>query len=547
MRGGAGNDVISGGDGSDTLIGGAGDDVIYGHSDADLAPRSWLIRVDRIAEVGSGGAVQVTHAPGDAGFLYALSKSTGVVHRIDAATGERSVFLNIPDSEIGQGSERGALGLAFHPDYAENGRFFIYLTNARGNIEIREYGRSPGNPARSDAEPEQLVLTAGHRQHPNHNGGAMAFGPDGYLYVGIGDGGGRGDPSGNAQDLGSLLGKVLRIDVDTDGFAGDDRRNYGVPEDNPFVGEPGRDEIWAVGLRNPWRISFDPATGDLYIGDVGQGSWEEVDYVAAGTRGGLNFGWNFREGPDRFAGTPPDRDALAAPIFAYPHAGGGASITGGHVYHGPAPGLAGAYVFADFVTGTLHTLRMVDGRLEDAADRTGQLRGPELERLSSFGTAADGTLYVVSLDGGIFRLTPRPAAGDGDDVLRGRAGDDRLFGGGGADRLSGGGGADRLLGAAGADRLDGGGGPDRLTGGADTDVFVFNPGFGSDVLTDFDAVGRDHDVIDLRAIDAVDGFADLITDHLKARGGDSVIEVGSNRMVLDGVPIDDLNPRDFLF
>ena len=289
------NDVISGRDGADNISGGAGDDTLYGHSTADLSPASGNIQATLLANIG-GGAVFLTGAPGDNGFAYALNKDTGQIFRINTATGARTEFLDIPDGQFAAGGEQGVLGLAFHPGYAGNGRFFVFLTNAAGNLEVREYHGS-GNPPTADAGSFTTVITIPHPVNSNHNGGCMAFGPDGSLYIATGDGGGANDPNGNGQNLNSLLGKILRINVNGDDFPADPTRNYAIPGGNPFAGAtPGADEIWDYGLRNPWRISFDSATGDLYIGDVGQGAREEINFEPAGGNGGFNYGWDFREG-----------------------------------------------------------------------------------------------------------------------------------------------------------------------------------------------------------------------------------------------------------
>jgi Ca2+-binding RTX toxin-like protein len=467
-----GADTISGGDGADTLRGGDGNDVIYGHSIADMDSSSGNITATLLADVGFG-ALFATGAPGDDGFVYALKKNSGEIVRIDAASGAQSTFLDIPDPEFSTQSERGVLGLAFHPDYESNGRFFVYLTNPTGDIELREYARSAGDPATADPALVQTILTIPHSTFANHNGGSLAFGPDGYLYIATGDGGGSNDPDGNAQNLDVLLGKILRIDVDGDDFPADPSRNYAIPDDNPFAGAmPGADEIWAYGLRNPWRISFDSATGDLYIGDVGQGAREEVNFEAAGGVGGLNYGWDFREGKIQGPSAPPVPPLdFTEPVFDYPR-DVGRSITGGYVYHGPAPGMQGVYFFADFITGRLMTLRMVEGVAVDTIERTDQLVGADLGGISSFGTDNAGNLYVVTFSGAIYRLDPAVAAGDGVDVIDGGAGDDNLFGGVGKDTLSGGQGNDSLTGGAGADNM---------RGGAGNDVYVID---GEDVINE---------------------------------------------------------------
>ncbi|BCH35314.1 hypothetical protein MesoLjLc_72440 [Mesorhizobium sp. L-8-10] len=453
ISGGGGTDTISGGDGADHVWGGDGNDILYGHSTADLDPNSGNISATLLADVGSG-AVFATGAPGDEGFLYALRKDVGDIVRINTTTGARSVFLDIPNGQFSSDGERGVLGLAFHPDYGTNGRFFVFLTNPAGNIELREYARSAGNPASAAPAAVATIITIPHPTFANHNGGSMAFGPDGYLYIATGDGGGANDPAGNAQNTNVLLGKILRIDIDDDDFPADASRNYAIPNGNPFAGAvAGADEIWAYGLRNPWRFSFDSLTGDLYIADVGQGAREEVDFQAAGDPGGRNYGWDYREGTLPGPSPAPNPPIVfTSPVFEYGR-DVGQSITGGYVYHGPAAGLQGAYFFGDFVTGRLFTLRMVNGVAEDALDRTAQIVGASLEQISSFGTDNSGNLYVVSLTGSIHRLNPGIAAGDGADRIDGGPGNDRLFGGVGNDTLIGGTGFDQMTGGRGNDRF----------------------------------------------------------------------------------------------
>lgn len=284
VLGGTGADTISGGDGADVLDGGDGDDVIYGHSTSDLVAGSGDILATRIA-TGIGGAVFLTSAPGDPDGLYVVQKDTGRILKVDPETGGQTTLLDIPDTEIATGGEQGLLGLAFHPDYAINGKVYVHLTNAAGDIEIREYTRSTVDPAILDPASMLNIFTIPHPVNANHNGGFLGFGPnDGYLYIAVGDGGSGDDPPNNAQNINSLLGKILRIDVDSDAFPADPDRNYAIPASNPFVGEAGADEIWVLGLRNPWRISFDSANGDLYIGDVGQNrigkSWRRQLWLA---------------------------------------------------------------------------------------------------------------------------------------------------------------------------------------------------------------------------------------------------------------------------
>jgi glucose/arabinose dehydrogenase len=532
IKGLAAGDTLAGGDGNDKLYGGDGNDVLYGHGTADLHQARSLIHSKTIASIGVG-AVEVTTAPGDPDHLYGLNKTDGVLYRFDPDTGTKTKFLDIADSQFDNSGERGVLGVAFDPDYAKTGRFFVYLTNPDGDIELREYHHTAGH-SKADPGMVKTILTIPHPGEANHNGGSLAFGPDGYLYIGTGDGGGAGDPNGNAQDKDALLGKILRIDINGDDFAGDPSRNYAIPDDNAFVGKAGADEIWATGMRNPWRFSFDN-NGDFYIGDVGQKSWEEMDYVKAGTHSGLNFGWNVREGLHPFTGSTSA--ALTRPVFEYSHNGGSASITGGEVYHGKG-GLDGAYFFSDFVTGRLYTLRMVDGKAVDATVRTSQVDGAQLSNITDFGSDQHGNLYAVSYDGRIIRITPGEGAGDGAD---------QLHGGDGADKLYGGAGNDRLFGDQGADRLDGGIGNDRLTGGAGADVFVFKTGSGKDRILDLDTKGADHDVVDLSKFAGIANFGDLMAHHVTESGSNVIVESGVDRIVLEGISKADLERQDFDF
>ncbi|MFM2278841.1 MAG: hypothetical protein RLZZ444_1072 [Pseudomonadota bacterium] len=531
------NNVLSGGDGSSTLYGGLGDDILYGHSGGDRKDSNGFIRAEEVANIGYG-AVEAVSAPGDPGFLFALSKDDGKVYRINLDTGARSLFLNIPDDEITNDGERGALGIAFHPDYKQNGRFFVYMTNADGAIEVREYARADGDRRHADPDPVGTVITIPHDMAANHNGGSIRFGPDGYLYLGTGDGGGGGDPEGNAQNTTSLLGKILRLDVDGDDFPGQAGRNYAIPEDNPFVGKAGADEIWALGVRNPWRFSFDEATGDFYIGDVGQSAREEVNYIKAGTPGGLNFGWNEREGYLPYNGSDAAASKFTDPIHVYPHRGEGASITGGIVYRGDAGGMQGAYFYADFIQNRLYSLKVVNGEAVQEIDRTAQIRGADLSNISSFGSDSDGNLYAIGLSGAIWRLTPGSTAGDGADKLFGGAGNDTLYGGVGGDQLNGG---------ANSDNLHGGLGADRLTGGTGEDIFVFNARSGHDTIIDFDAVGPTHDRLDFRALTAIANLADLKADHLTVKGDDLVITAGEVSIRLLDVSKAELDRGDFIF
>ena len=298
----------------------------------------------------------------------------------------QSTYLDI-SSKVKSGGEQGLLGLAFHPDYVDNGFFYVNYTRVPdGATVIARYRVTESNTNAADPASEVVLLVI-EQPFDNHNGGAIAFGKDGYLYITSGDGGSGGDPQGNAQRLDSLLGKILRIDVNSTSAG-----NYGIPSDNPFAGNPSgaREEIFAYGFRNPWRLSIDSSTGEVWVGDVGQGAKEEVDIV---TKGG-NYGWNITEGSNCYNSTNCDQSALIAPVAEYGR-DVGQSITGGYVYRGLAtPNLLGSYVFADFVTGRLFSLTRIGSEVSVA-----QLFNTDLN-ISSFGVDRDGELYFLSYSNG---------------------------------------------------------------------------------------------------------------------------------------------------
>jgi hypothetical protein len=306
-------------------------------------------------------------------------------------------FLDIA-SKLTSGGERGLLGLAFHPRYAQNGFFYVNYTDRNGDTRVERY-RVSADADRADAASAQLVISVA-QPFANHNGGMLAFGPDGMLYVGMGDGGSGGDPQGNGQNLNALLGKLLRLDVDnTSGGAA-----YAVPRDNPFVGRSGaRGEIWALGLRNPWRFAFDATTSRLYIADVGQNRLEEVD-VAGTSEAGVNYGWNRMEANECYSASSCDRAGLRLPVEQYGH-DAGCSITGGYVYRGSIAALRGHYFYSDYCTGFLRSFRLAnDGTV---AERQTWSVG-SLGNVTSFGVDAVGELYVVSGGSGrVFKLVAR--------------------------------------------------------------------------------------------------------------------------------------------
>jgi glucose/arabinose dehydrogenase len=329
----------------------------------------------------------VTGAGDGSGRLFVLEKR-GTVRIVRGGQVADEPFLDIRSRVTSSGNEQGLLGLAFHPRFAENGRFFVYYTAADGGANtLAEFRVSSADPDRADPASGR-VLFAIPDQYSNHNGGMLAFGPDGFLYVALGDGGGAGDPLRSAQDLANPLGSILRIDVDAPPAAG---LAYAIPSDNPFVGRAGaRPEIWAYGLRNPWRFSFDRQTGDLWIADVGQNAREEVDFQPAGSPGGQNYGWSIMEGTACYRPTSGcESSGLILPVFEYTHSDG-CSITGGYVYRGAAfPALRGAYFAADYCTGAAWAIRREGERVR--ADRL-----PDFPTgISSFGEDDAGELYIV--------------------------------------------------------------------------------------------------------------------------------------------------------
>ena len=359
--------------------------------------------------------------PTDASVLFVLEQD-GRIRTVRNGAIQSPDFLDLR-SEIASGGERGLLGMAFAPDYATSGRFFVNFTNRSGHTVIARFRRSSGDPLRADpASRFDLVWPNGDRfitqPFSNHNGGHLAFGPDGFLYIGMGDGGSGNDPAHLAQNPRALLGKMLRIDV---AVPDADPQGYDVPSSNPFAGRSDvLGEIWAFGLRNPWRWSFDdPArggTGALVIGDVGQNGWEEVDYEPRGA-GGRNYGWRNREGTHvNVTSQPPFFEPLRDPIFEYPRSNG-RSITGGYVYRGTrlGPGFVGRYFFADFIDNRVWSIGLSINPTTREATATALMEhttdlGPAAMSPASFGVDAAGELYIVAYGGAIYRL-------DGDGAI----------------------------------------------------------------------------------------------------------------------------------
>jgi glucose/arabinose dehydrogenase len=298
-------------------------------------------------------------------------------------------FLDIRDRVNDSASERGLLGLAFHPDYTRNGTFFVNYTGENGETVVSQYQVSDdANQADPDSE---LILLRIPQPYANHNGGGLKFGPDGMLYIGTGDGGSGGDPLGNGQNLDTLLGKLLRIDVNGE-------QPYAIPPDNPYVSGGGLPEIWAYGLRNPWRFSFDRITGDLFMGDVGQNVWEEINFQPVNSSGGENYGWNLREGSHPFSSETTE--GLTDPVAEYSHEFG-CSVTGGVVIRSPSlPAWNGIYIYGDYCTGTIWGLLQSEPGLWE----TTQVFDTNFT-LSSFGEDASGEVYLIDYKGGVYRLT----------------------------------------------------------------------------------------------------------------------------------------------
>jgi glucose/arabinose dehydrogenase len=326
--------------------------------------------------------------------LYVLEQA-GTIRTVDNGTLQTSPFLDISD-RVKSGGEEGLLSLAFPPNYANKRQFYVYYTNKNSDIVISRFRLQAGTN-QADANSETVLLTIPHPNFTNHNGGKLAFGPDGYLYISVGDGGGAGDPNNNAQNPASLLGKVLRVDVESPGVA-----TYTIPATNPFLAnaDPAnryRDEIWALGLRNPWRISFDRQTGDLYIADVGQNQREEVNFQPANSSGGENYGWKIFEGTQRYS--DGNVSGLVAPLAEYSHSEG-ISVTGGYVYRGSEfPTLQGTYFYGDFANGKIWGVRRTGGTVEN------KLLLDSPYGISTFGEDEQGNLYVADyFNGDIYKI-----------------------------------------------------------------------------------------------------------------------------------------------
>ncbi len=349
-----------------------------------------------LAKVGGGfnALTQVTNAGDGTDRLFVVEKR-GTIRVIDGATILPGYFMDIRGIVADTG-ERGLLGVAFDPSFETNRRLYVFYTRNGGDIVISRYLT---NEARTDVveSTARPIMLIEHSAASNHNGGAILFGPDGYLYLGVGDGGGSGDPGNDAQEkTTTFLGKVLRINVNGSG-AGTYGR-YSIPSDNPFRGaRTGRDEIWAYGLRNPWRVSFDRGTGKMFIADVGQNRYEELNVENATITGGRNYGWSVMEGKHCFRTSSCSLSGDHLPILEYAHASGNCSITGGYVYRGTAyPALVAQYVFADFCSGRIWTAAVGSASKIQRADTS--------LNITSFGEAENGELYLVTINGLVYRV-----------------------------------------------------------------------------------------------------------------------------------------------
>jgi glucose/arabinose dehydrogenase len=347
---------------------------------------------------GLSSPIDVVNAGDNTNRIF-IAQQAGTIAVYDQSFTSLGNFLTV--TGLSSGGERGLLSLAFHPDYKNNGFFFVYYTNTNGDVEIARYHTPSGTPNQADAASKKVLLTIPHPGQSNHNGGKLNFGVDGYLYFATGDGGGGGDVPNNAQTGTVLLGKMIRINVSTDDIA----PYYSIPSDNPFISNAAfRPEIWSFGLRNPFRWSFDRLTHDMWIADVGQDAWEELNFRPAGQSGGLNYGWHCIEGTHPYNGgcpLDPANGTYAPPLFDYPHnnATGGFAIIGGFVYRGTLnPIMTGYYIFADEVSSNVWLLPPGGG----AAD-TIEFRGLQAN-ISSFGEAENGELYATSLNGQLYNI-----------------------------------------------------------------------------------------------------------------------------------------------
>jgi glucose/arabinose dehydrogenase len=355
-----------------------------------IGPAAEPVTAVQLVPLAAGLRKPVYVAQAEDGRFY-VAEQNGRVQIIEDGELLPEPFLDINEQLATDGSERGLLGLALHPDFVENGYFYVVYTNVAGDTEISRFSRSADDPNQADPESSRLILFI-EQPYGNHNGGQLLFGPDGYLYIGLGDGGAVSDPYDNAQDVGTLLGTILRIDVDA-------AEPYAIPEDNPFVGRRGAlGEVWAYGLRNPFAFSFDAETHDLYLSDVGQEGPEEINFQPAQTPAGVNYGWPFREGSGCYEAESCRSQGLQMPIYEYAHGVEGCAVIGGQVYRGAlVPEWQGNYFYSDFCSGTLWTLRYdqtLAAWVRTAVYESGQ-------SISAVVAGVDGELYLLAYQEGV--------------------------------------------------------------------------------------------------------------------------------------------------
>ena len=394
LRGAGGDDVLRGRRGPDTLVGGSGFDIAEGAGGSDVCSAERYtgclpgLLLTEVAAVG--GPLLATSPAGDDRLFLVDQRS--LIEILDQGSLTADPLLDIRDL-VGFGGEQSLLGMAFHPSFSENGRLFVHYTDNSGDSVIAEFVADPTDRARIDPDSGRTILEV-DQPAGNHNGGMLAFAPDGTLYIALGDGGGGGDPFGNGRDPSTLLGAMLRIDVDG-------AEPYAIPPDNPFVAGGGAAEVWAYGLRNPWRFSLDPLSGLMFIGDVGQDAREEVDIVPIG-RPGVDFGWNELEGSACFSPSVNcDPAGTTLPALEYSHADG-CSVIGGFVYRGKRiPELFGRYIYGDLCGGWVRSFRFVS---DTVTERREWLTG--VGAITSFGIDADGEVYVMTAAGPVYRLDP---------------------------------------------------------------------------------------------------------------------------------------------
>ncbi|NWK57169.1 PQQ-dependent sugar dehydrogenase [Verrucomicrobiaceae bacterium N1E253] len=344
-------------------------------------------------------------APEGTSQLLWIVEKKGTIQILDRKSGKKQLFLDIVSRVGSKGNEEGLLGLAFEKDYLKSGRFYVNLTNPKGFTEIIRFTAHGKDKRQCKPESAEVLLTY-KQDYRNHNGGWIGIGPDGYLYIGNGDGGSANDPKDRAQDLSSHLGKLLRIDVSPE-------KGYRIPKDNPFKNNSkAKAEIYAYGLRNPWRCSWDRKTKDFYIADVGQNAWEEINYVPAGKGKGANYGWRLREGmiatPKKKVGGDKPRAAID-PVYVYRHGSGpdqGVSVTGGYVYRGPIQSLQGKYFFADYANPRIWSFEIKNGKMHNFEDWTDtfKYKGKSIKSISSFGEDPEGNLLIISYKGSIYQV-----------------------------------------------------------------------------------------------------------------------------------------------